>query len=55
MSISQLVLLSQKHVQCSQQVSENTLSEKMVDRTGKLVEKAAQIHRLGPCLMNRDR
>ena len=35
MSINRLVLLSQKHVQCSQQVSENTLSEKMVDRTGK--------------------
>ena len=35
--------------------SENTQAEKVVDRTGKPVEKAAQMHRLGPCLMNRDR
>ena len=35
--------------------SENTQAEKMVDRTGNLWEKIAQMHRLGPCLKNRDR
>ena len=35
--------------------SENTQAEKVVDRTGKLWEKTAQMHRLGPYLMNRDR
>ena len=32
-----------------------TQAEKMVDRTGKPWEKAAPVHRLGPCLMNRDK
>ena len=32
-----------------------TQAEKVVDRTGKPVEKIAQMHRLGPYLMNRDR
>ena len=35
--------------------SENTQAEKVVDRTGKLVGKTAQMHRLGPYLMNRDK
>ena len=36
--------------------SENTQAEKVVDRTGKnLWEKTAQMHRLGPYLVNRDR
>ena len=35
--------------------SENTQAEKVVDRTGKPVEKTAQMHRLGPYVMNRDR
>ena len=35
--------------------SENTQAEKVVDRTGKLVGEKAQMHRLGPYLMNRDR
>ena len=35
--------------------SENTQAEKMVDRTGKPVGEAAQMHRLRPCLMNRDK
>ena len=33
----------------------NTQAEKMVDRTGNPWEKAAPVHRLGPCLMNRDK
>ena len=35
--------------------SESTQAEKVVDRTGKPVGEIAQMHRLGPCLMNRDR
>ena len=36
--------------------SENTQAEKMVDRTGKpRGERTAPVHRLGPCLMNRDK
>ena len=35
--------------------SENTQAEKVVDRTGKPVGETAPMHRLGPCLMNRDR
>ena len=36
--------------------SENTQAEKMVDiEQGNLWEKAVQTHRLGPCLMNRDK
>ena len=35
--------------------SENTQAEKVVDRTGNLWEKTAQMHILGPYLMNRDR
>ena len=34
--------------------SENTQAEKMVDRTGKPVEKTALVHRVGLCSMNRD-
>ena len=32
-----------------------TQAEKMVDRTGKPWEKAVPLHRLEPCLMNRDK
>ena len=35
--------------------SENTHAEKMVDRTRKPVGETAQMHRLGPYLMNRDK
>ena len=35
--------------------SENTQAEKVVDRTGKPVGETAQMNRLGPYLMNRDR
>ena len=36
--------------------SEITQAEKMVDRNGENPwEKAVPVHRLGPCLMNRDR
>ena len=35
--------------------SENTQAEKVVDKQGNLWEKIAQMHRLGPCLMNKDR
>ena len=57
MSISQLVLVSRENTySANSKFSEITQAEKMVDRTGKPVgEKAAQTHKLGPCLMNRDR
>ena len=35
--------------------SENTQAEKVVDRTGNLREKTAQMHRLGLYWMNRDK
>ena len=46
----------EKHVQCSQQVFLKTPKlRKWSIEQGNLWEKAAQMHRLGPCLMNRDR
>ena len=56
-SISRLVLVSREtRTVLTASFLKHTQAEKMVDRKGKLVgESSSKTHRLGPCLMNRNK
>ena len=56
MSISQLIFMSQENTYSARsKLSENTRTEKMVDRSGKPEERNSQTRRLGLYLTNRDK